>query len=150
MPGPYVVPVHGDADLPREVDVVVIGGGIIGVSTVLALAEKGISAEVVDVFSVKPLDEDAILATATKTGRVVTCEEHMVWGGMGSAVGQVPEYIEMVTRWCKQYCSLPVIVKLTPNIADIRFPARAAKNGGAEQGFSVQFPLACYPSPRTG
>ncbi len=53
------------------------------------LAEKGISAEVVDVFSVKPLDEDAILATATKTGRVVTCEEHMVWGGMGSAVAEL-------------------------------------------------------------
>ena len=53
------------------------------------LAEKGISAEVIDVFSVKPLDEDAILATATKTGRVVTCEEHMVWGGMGSAVAEL-------------------------------------------------------------
>ena len=53
------------------------------------LAEKGISAEVVDVFSVKPLDEDAILATATKTGRVVTCEEQMVWGGMGSAVAEL-------------------------------------------------------------
>ena len=53
------------------------------------LAEKGISAEVVDVFSVKPLDEETILATATKTGRVVTCEEHMVWGGMGSAVAEL-------------------------------------------------------------
>ena len=41
MPGPYVVPVHGDAELPEEVDVVVIGGGIIGVSTALELAEAG-------------------------------------------------------------------------------------------------------------
>ena len=40
--------------------------------------------------------------------------------GMGSAVGQVPEYIEMVARWCKQYTRMPVIVKLTPNITDIR------------------------------
>ena len=52
--------------------------------------------------------------------------------GMGAAVGQVPEYIEMVTRWCKQYYSKPVIVKLTPNITDIRKPAAAAKAGGAD------------------
>ena len=52
--------------------------------------------------------------------------------GMGAAVGQVPEYIQMVTEWCKQYSTLPVIVKLTPNITDIRNPARAAKNGGAD------------------
>jgi dihydropyrimidine dehydrogenase (NAD+) subunit PreA len=44
----------------------------------------------------------------------------------------VPEYIEMVTRWCKQYSRMPVIVKLTPNITDIRYPARAAKRGGAD------------------
>jgi glycine/D-amino acid oxidase-like deaminating enzyme len=43
MPGPYVVPVHGDADLPSQVDVVVIGGGIIGCSTALELAERGVS-----------------------------------------------------------------------------------------------------------
>lgn len=54
-----------------------------------SLAESGVSAEVVDVFSVKPLDEEVILASAAKTGRVVTCEEHMVWGGMGSAVAEL-------------------------------------------------------------
>jgi dihydropyrimidine dehydrogenase (NAD+) subunit PreA len=52
--------------------------------------------------------------------------------GMGAAVGQVPEYIEMVARWCKQHTRMPVIVKLTPNITDIRMPARAALNGGAD------------------
>ncbi|WP_114286640.1 NAD-dependent dihydropyrimidine dehydrogenase subunit PreA [Candidatus Halocynthiibacter alkanivorans] len=60
------------------------------------------------------------------------CPHGMAERGMGSAVGQVPEYIEMVTRWCKQYSRMPVIVKLTPNITDIRRPAEAAKRGGAD------------------
>jgi len=60
------------------------------------------------------------------------CPHGMSERGMGSAVGQVPEYIEMVTRWCKQYTKLPVIVKLTPNIADIKLPALAAHRGGAD------------------
>ncbi|WP_293819304.1 transketolase C-terminal domain-containing protein [uncultured Parolsenella sp.] len=53
------------------------------------LAEKGISAEVIDVFSVKPLAEDVILGSVAKTGHIVTCEEHMVYGGMGSAVAEL-------------------------------------------------------------
>jgi dihydropyrimidine dehydrogenase (NAD+) subunit PreA len=60
------------------------------------------------------------------------CPHGMSERGMGAAVGQVPEYIEMVTRWCKQNYDKPVIVKLTPNITDVRYPARAAKNGGAD------------------
>jgi dihydropyrimidine dehydrogenase (NAD+) subunit PreA len=60
------------------------------------------------------------------------CPHGMAERGMGSAVGQVPEYIEMVTRWCKENYDKPVIVKLTPNITDIRKPALAAKNGGAD------------------
>ncbi|MEM7545539.1 MAG: NAD-dependent dihydropyrimidine dehydrogenase subunit PreA [Pseudomonadota bacterium] len=60
------------------------------------------------------------------------CPHGMSERGMGSAVGQVPEYIEMVTRWCKETTRMPVIVKLTPNISDIRYPARAAKAGGAD------------------
>jgi dihydropyrimidine dehydrogenase (NAD+) subunit PreA len=60
------------------------------------------------------------------------CPHGMSERGMGAAVGQVPEYIEMVTRWCKQYYSKPVIVKLTPNITDVRKPAAAAHRGGAD------------------
>ena len=60
------------------------------------------------------------------------CPHGMSERGMGSAVGQVPEYIEMVTRWCKESTDLPVIVKLTPNITNIIYPATAAKNGGAD------------------
>ncbi|HJP07490.1 MAG: NAD-dependent dihydropyrimidine dehydrogenase subunit PreA [Proteobacteria bacterium] len=60
------------------------------------------------------------------------CPHGMSERGMGAAVGQVPEYVEMVTAWCKQYSGLPVIVKLTPNVTDIRQPARAALKGGAD------------------
>jgi dihydropyrimidine dehydrogenase (NAD+) subunit PreA len=60
------------------------------------------------------------------------CPHGMSERGMGSAVGQVPEYIEMVARWCKAHTRMPVIVKLTPNITDVRKPARAAKKGGAD------------------
>jgi dihydropyrimidine dehydrogenase (NAD+) subunit PreA len=60
------------------------------------------------------------------------CPHGMSERGMGAAVGQVPEYVGMVARWCKQHTNMPVIVKLTPNITDIRHPARAAKEGGAD------------------
>ncbi|ODN70576.1 NAD-dependent dihydropyrimidine dehydrogenase subunit PreA [Methylobrevis pamukkalensis] len=60
------------------------------------------------------------------------CPHGMSERGMGSAVGQVPDYIEMVVRWCKQYTRMPVITKLTPNITDIRYPARAALKGGSD------------------
>ena len=60
------------------------------------------------------------------------CPHGMSERGMGAAVGQVPEYVEMVARWCKQTSRMPVIVKLTPNITDVRFPARGAMNGGAD------------------
>lgn len=60
------------------------------------------------------------------------CPHGMSERGMGAAVGQVPDYVQMVAAWCKHYSKLPVIVKLTPNISDICLPARAAKAGGAD------------------
>jgi dihydropyrimidine dehydrogenase (NAD+) subunit PreA len=60
------------------------------------------------------------------------CPHGMSERGMGAAVGQVPEYVEMVARWVKQHSRLPCIVKLTPNITDIRTSARAAFRGGAD------------------
>jgi dihydropyrimidine dehydrogenase (NAD+) subunit PreA len=60
------------------------------------------------------------------------CPHGMSERGMGSAVGQVPEYTEMITAWVKEKARTPVIVKLTPNISDIRVIARAAKRGGAD------------------
>ena len=60
------------------------------------------------------------------------CPHGMSERGMGSAVGQVPEYVEMVTRWCKANTRMPVFVKLTPNVTNILGPARAARAGGAD------------------
>ncbi len=60
------------------------------------------------------------------------CPHGMSERGMGSAVGQVPEYCEQITGWVKEKARTPVIVKLTPNISDIRMPARAAKRAGAD------------------
>jgi dihydropyrimidine dehydrogenase (NAD+) subunit PreA len=60
------------------------------------------------------------------------CPHGMSERGMGSAVGQVPEYCEQITGWVKEVARTPVIVKLTPNISDIRMPARAAKRAGAD------------------
>src|SRR5258708_21907923 len=60
------------------------------------------------------------------------CPHGMSERGMGSAVGQVPEYTQMITEWVKEKARTPVLVKLTPNISDIRVVARAAKRGGAD------------------
>lgn len=59
------------------------------------------------------------------------CPHGMSERGMGSAVGQVPEYTTMITEWVAEVARTPVLVKLTPNISDIRTVARAAKRGGA-------------------
>jgi transketolase len=53
------------------------------------LAAEGFSAEVIDVATVKPIDAETLIASVSKTGRIVTCEEHSVLAGMGSAVSEV-------------------------------------------------------------
>jgi dihydropyrimidine dehydrogenase (NAD+) subunit PreA len=60
------------------------------------------------------------------------CPHGMSERGMGSAVGQVPEYIRQTTEWCKEVAHVPVIIKLTPNVTNILGPAKAAKDGGAD------------------
>ena len=50
------------------------------------LADEGISASVIDMHTVKPLDTDLILEEARRTGHVLVAEEHQIWGGLGSAV----------------------------------------------------------------
>ncbi len=67
----------------------------------MALAEKGISAEIINIHTIKPLDEQAILKSVAKTGCVVTAEEHQMHGGLGDSVCQLlsrenPTPVEMV------------------------------------------------------
>lgn len=73
-------------------DVTIIASGIC-VESALGAAEKlaadGIDAEVINIHTIKPLDEELVLASAKKTGKVVTVEEHSVIGGLGSAVCDV-------------------------------------------------------------
>ena len=93
--------VHGD-DYKFEIgkghvlregkDVTIVATGVL-VSVCLEAAKllesEGIDAEVINICSVKPLDEELILASAGKTGKVVTAEEHMIAGGLGSAVAEL-------------------------------------------------------------
>lgn len=60
------------------------------------------------------------------------CPHGMCERGMGSAVGQEPKIIEIITKWVMEVSKVPVLVKLTPNITDITEPAKAAKRGGAD------------------
>ena len=80
----------GKGTIVREgTDVTIVATGICVDSALGAaelLAKEGISAEVVNICTIKPLDEELIVASAKKTGKVVTVEEHSVIGGLGSAV----------------------------------------------------------------
>jgi dihydropyrimidine dehydrogenase (NAD+) subunit PreA len=60
------------------------------------------------------------------------CPHGMSERGMGSAVGQVPEYATLITAWVKEVARTPVLVKLTPNITDIRAVGRASRKGHAD------------------
>ena len=78
--------------LKEGTDVTIIGTGICVDSVMQAekmLAEEGINAQIVNIHTIKPIDEELITHCAIKTGKVVTVEEHSVIGGLGSAVCDV-------------------------------------------------------------
>ncbi len=78
--------------LKEGTDVTLVGTGIMVSKAVEAaelLATEGISAAVVNISTIKPLDAELIIAQAQKTGAIVTCEEHNIYGGLGSAVAEV-------------------------------------------------------------
>ena len=73
-------------------DVTIIANGLmvgIALDAAAALAKTGIQARVIDMHTVKPLDEEAIVKAATETGRIVVTEEHLMAGGLGAAVATV-------------------------------------------------------------
>ena len=148
--GPPVVNVNG----PRDGVIHGADRRVLGLNNIELITDRSLEINLEEITRVKrdypdhamvvsimvPCEEQAwkdILSKVEATGADgielnFGCPHGMSERGMGAAVGQVPEYIEMVTRWCKQYYSKPVIVKLTPNITDVRLPAAAAKRGGAD------------------
>lgn len=83
----------GKAEVLRQgSDVSIFATGIMTAKALDAaetLAKQGIQAEVINVHTIKPLDEETVIASAKKTGKVVTAEEHSIIGGLGSAVAEV-------------------------------------------------------------
>ncbi|HWL55124.1 MAG TPA: NAD-dependent dihydropyrimidine dehydrogenase subunit PreA [Paracoccus sp. (in: a-proteobacteria)] len=148
--GPPVVNVNG----PRYGVVYGADRRVLGINNIELITDRPLEVNLREIKSVKrdypdralvislmvPCDEEswkAILKQVEDTGADGVelnfgCPHGMAERGMGSAVGQVPEYIEMVTRWVKQHSRMPCIVKLTPNITDVRKPAEAAMRGGAD------------------
>ncbi|MCS7018248.1 MAG: transketolase C-terminal domain-containing protein [Cytophagales bacterium] len=112
--GRPVVPVFMPADMPfvigkaivlnQGTDVSIFCTGHLVWESIVAgeiLAEQGIDAEIINIHTIKPLDEQAILTSVRKTGCAVTAEEHQINGGLGDAIAQVlvrnlPAPVEMV------------------------------------------------------
>jgi transketolase len=78
--------------LQEGTDVAIIATGLMVAEAVeagKALAEAGVSARVINMCSIKPIDEEMILAAAKECGKIITCEEHSIIGGLGEAVCSV-------------------------------------------------------------
>ena len=83
----------------RGEDVTIFATGLLVFEALTAAEElvgKGIQAAVVDLHTIKPMDRDLIRKQAAETGAIVTCEEHQIYGGLGSAVSQVVSELEPV------------------------------------------------------
>lgn len=83
----------GKGELVREgTDVTIIANGLMVAEAIEAgnvLSQKGISAEIINMATIKPLDEELVITSAKKTGKVITVEEHNIIGGLGEAVCSV-------------------------------------------------------------
>jgi dihydropyrimidine dehydrogenase (NAD+) subunit PreA len=148
--GPPVVNVNG----PRYGVIYGADRRVLGINNIELITDRPLEVNLREIKAVKrdypdramivslmvPCEESAwkaILPLVEETGADgielnCGCPHGMSERGMGAAVGQNPDLIAMITRWCKQTTRMPVIVKLTPNITDVRLPARAAKEAGAD------------------
>ena len=128
-------------------------GQIIGLNNVELISDRPIEINLREIAEIKKLWPDrAVIASAMVESDPLAwktiiqqiedtgadgielnygCPHGMSERGMGAAVGQVPEYCEQITAWVREYSSIPVIVKLTPNVTNISASARAAVAGGA-------------------
>ncbi len=91
-PGSYKFNLYEAPVLREGKDVTLFATGLEVIEALQAadeLAKDGIDAEVINVHTIKPLDVDTVVASARKTGKVVTIEEHSIIGGLGSAVAEV-------------------------------------------------------------
>ena len=97
--GRLAIPVFHDEDYKFEIgkgeilkdgtDVAIIANGLLVYEAIQAgeqLAAEGINAMVINMATIKPLDEELVVAAAKKCGKIITCEEHSVIGGLGEAV----------------------------------------------------------------
>jgi transketolase len=95
---PVIYPADAEFELGKGValregnDVSIIATGLmvdLALTAAGSLKEQGISARVIDMHTIKPIDEEIIIKAARETGAIVTCEEHNILGGLGSAVAEV-------------------------------------------------------------
>jgi len=126
---------------------------IMGMSNIELISDRGLSTNLKEMHEVKKNYPDhAVLASIMADGKEewqqlirrvedtgadgielnFSCPHGMCERGLGSAIGQEPAIAEEITRWVKHSSSLPVLVKFTPNVADICEQGRAAVAGGAD------------------
>ncbi|PKM05781.1 MAG: NAD-dependent dihydropyrimidine dehydrogenase subunit PreA [Gammaproteobacteria bacterium HGW-Gammaproteobacteria-4] len=127
--------------------------GVLGINNIELISDRALAVNLREIEAVRkrwpdriiigsmmaPIDEQAWKELAIQIANAgvhgielnLGCPHGMCERGMGSAIGQVPEFVERTTRWVREAVNIPVFTKLTPNITDILVPAEAAKAGGA-------------------
>ena len=135
----------GKANVVREGDdLTIIGCGIMVASALDAaavLAQEGLSARVLDMHTIRPMDEEAITAAARETGAIVTAEEHLLQGGMGANIARVVaanhpvpmRFVGLADVYTDSAAPEDLLVKYKLTSADIVKAAREAMSakGGA-------------------